>query len=585
MLIKRSSFRILPKVLFIVGSLLLVSGLLLTAFIPPVLANNYSLRQSSGAGLADSSSLIFSSGCDCSCTSAKAQVCNVGSGNMYTSVAWKLYFSSSGNPIDGDVIDSGALGPLGAGDCTQLDHVPSTAGYYAYSVQQEDGVSEPKIIYSNACNVSGSCYGGTTPTNTPTEGGNSTQTPTLTGTPAGKPTPTETPTKTPSGGPTQRPTSTFTPNPIIETRTPQPLDFNISFVCGYPSDDFLTWKVANLSRERINYAWKADGSDEKGNGSLGAGHAEYFFTSRSVQRVRLFISGDQVDAEDAGYACKADMLLSYTCGGTTQDWYVTNPNDFPVDYDWKLENGDSGSGTAPAKSKTLLIATSLAAHKMALSWQDDRPGDHTVTLSSTATCGEAATDTPTATSSAPNTRTPTPGNTAPVEPSGTPTRTSTLPSFATGTPTRTATFTPPAIIITLIETPSAQPSPTRTRTTTPVTFATPTATTTRIPPQQPTQTPTTTLIPPLPPTVNPLLTQTSQALITFTPTTTLVEPALTVTQTPVLIPVTGADLTTVRVTDGLAARLQTLSGLLINTGLFLFGLALALAAFFGQLKR
>jgi hypothetical protein len=65
----------------------------------------------------------------------------------------------------------------------------------------------------------------------------------------------------------------------------------------------------------------------------------------------------------------------------------------------------------------------------------------------------------------------------------------------------------------------------------------------------------------------------------------LIEPALTVTQTPALIPVTGADLTNTMVVDDLAVRLRALGGLLINTGLFLVGTALALAAFFGQLKR
>jgi YqxM protein len=575
---KRSFFRTLPKILLSGGCLLLVSGLLLSAFITPALAGNLSLQQAtkaqqgSKAGSSASSSLVFASGCDCSCTNARAQVCNVGSGDMQSSVTWKLYFASSGNPLDGEVIDSGSLGPLKAGECTQLDHTPSKAGYYAYSVQQEDGASGPKVIYSNACNVSGSCYGGSTPTPTATKSGKPTRTPTLTETQVGNPTRTLTPTETQPGKPTHtltptKPqpgqptrTRTLTPNPIIETVTPRPpLDFNLSFVCGYPSDDFLTWKVANNTDKEMDYEWRVDGSDEHGNGSLGANHAEYFFTSHSATRVQLFVDGKNVDNEESAPACKNDLALSYVCKGSTQDWYATNPNNFPVEFHWELESGESGSGTAEANAKILLTSTSPEAHRMRLTWTDDRPGDHVVTLSSSATCAEISTSTPTETNPPPRlTRT------------ASPTATST--SRQTRTPGPTATFTPPRIEITLTVTPTKNPTATPTSTATQVTFATPTSTTTLIPPGPATLTPTITLTPP------PLIIFTPTN--TPSPTTTLVEPALTVTQTPILIPVTGADLTEI----GLSARLQSFGGLLINTGLFLLGLALALAAFSGQLK-
>ncbi len=83
-------------------------------------------------------------------------------------------------------------------------------------------------------------------------------------------------------------------------------------------------------------------------------------------------------------------------------------------------------------------------------------------------------------------------------------------------------------------------------------------------------------------TVTPTTTLTPQAgfIPSATPIVTLPPPVITVTSTPVLIPVTGADMTR---PIG-ANSLGLFAGLFTNIGLFTLGLALALTGITSQMK-
>src|SRR5512133_2117065 len=141
---KRSLIRVLTRVLYGGGLLLLVAGLLLSAISSPALAaglaalnpaatlspGQTTLTPDCGCGTVTptvvsnsqtpvprgASSLVFTSGCNCSCKDVSATVCNVGTGDMKTAVNWDLYYSVDSNPaVGGTRIQSGTLGPLKAG--------------------------------------------------------------------------------------------------------------------------------------------------------------------------------------------------------------------------------------------------------------------------------------------------------------------------------------------------------------------------------------------------------------------------------------------------------------------------------------
>src|SRR5512140_2494492 len=113
----RSWVRVLTHILYAGGAVFLIVGLLLSAISTPALAAGLSFLSGSAANptatipcpcqvhtptvagptpttvMGGKSSLVFTSGCDCSCTNVSAVVCNVGSADMQAAVKWRLYFN------------------------------------------------------------------------------------------------------------------------------------------------------------------------------------------------------------------------------------------------------------------------------------------------------------------------------------------------------------------------------------------------------------------------------------------------------------------------------------------------------------
>lgn len=527
------------------------------------------------------SSLVFTSGCDCSCTDVRAVVCNVGTSDMQGVAHWQLYFNAVGNPASGSAVQSGSLGPLKVGQCATFNYTPQQPGNYSYVVKQEANHIGPGTVWSNSCQVSGTCFNGTA-------------TPTATHTAPPPPvnitvTPTETRTSPP-------PPVNIT---ITPTATHAPMEYNLSAVCGYAGDDYLLWKVANNTATDTSYTWKVAGSSESGSGRVPAHGEDYFTTSTNAKTVELYVNNERVDYESSMAPCKQYLQLSYSCTANGLEWTVHNPNSFGADFTWKLDTGESGRGTVGANGSLVVVTTSKGAHRLDLTWTDTRPGNHTVTLTSSPnSCAVPTTVTPTVT------------------------ETPSVPTV-TGTATATETFTPPAVIITpntLTPTPTRTNTPTETltpqvviitpNTVTPTQTLTPQVViitpntltpTVTLTPQvviitPNTVTPTVTLTPPLTVITPNTLTPTVRAS-TLTPTTTLTPalgfvPSTTATQintvappagstsTPVLVPVTGEDMT---LPIG-ASGLSLMGGLFTNVGLFMLGLALVLTGINSQMK-
>ena len=421
------------------------------------------------------------------------------------------------------------------------------------------------------------------------------------------------------------PTATNTPVPGQPSNTPAPthapMTLNLSNICGYPSDSQTQWKVANSGSSDLDYVWRVDGSDVSGSGTVRAHSDDYFSTAFGVT-VHLYVGDQLVDTESCLAPCKQDLQLAYTCNGDGLTWRATNANGFGVDYTVRVDGQQTGRGVIPANSTVDVATSASGAHSVELTWTDTRPGTHTVRLNSPPnSCQVVQTVTPTFTATVPvevtSTFTPTPTitNTVPVEVTSTftptPTVTNTVPVVITSTFTFTPTATVPVATATFTNTPTvtqtSQPNviPSNTPTATvPVATATftntPTVTQTSLPNVIPSNTPTATItntpdptqtFTPTPTfTSTPTPTRTLTALAGFvasatvtstvTPIGTLAAPASTITSTPVLIPVTGVDLT-----RPIAANSLSIFGsLLTNFGLFALGLALALTGISSQMK-
>jgi YqxM protein len=489
-------FRAFDRVFYAFGAIFFFAGLLLILISSPALAGDPvtsaaqdatqtqvcpcgtqtpPAQETPGTG---ASSLVFANGCNCSCSQTNATVCNVGGADMLAAVPWQLYYNPVGNPANGSVVESGNLGPLTAGQCVNLTNAPALPGNYAYQMVQEEGASGPAVVWSNACAVSGACF----PTNTST------------------PTPSNTPTSTPTN------TETAPPIEITPTATRPPLAYNLSAVCGYPEDNLLLWKVTNNTDSDTSFTWRVKDSGENGSGTVDAHGSVYFTTSPGSKTVQLYIGGDLVDSEASVAPCKQALQLSYTCTPAGQVWKVTNPNDVNTSFQWSLDGKQQGSGKAGSHEVVTLVTTDSGQHTLTLTWTDNRPGEHTISLTSQpGSCVVTPTSTPTATAPAveiTDTATPTPTTPVVVTHTPTPTPTATTPVVITHTPTFTATA--PSVEITN--------TPTFTATTPPVVIT-----------NTPTFTPTT---PPVVITNTPTFTATApfiEITNTFTPTATITQ--------------------------------------------------------------
>ncbi len=334
-----------------------------------------------------------------------------------------------------------------------------------------------------------------------------------------------------------------------------PVLLNLSSVCGYTFDNFEQWRVANRSSQTVDFVWRVKGSSEHGSASVAGNGVTYFTTSAGMKTVEVVVDNQVIDTESCLAPCKKEIELSFTCTSSGLTWHATNANSFGVDFTVKVDNQAGSKGTIPPNSTVEIATTSRGAHTVELTWTDSRPGTRTVTLSSPPnSCSVNITETPTPTF----THTPTETSTGipVVIPSKTPTPTNTVPVVTatfTHTPTPTSTGVPVVI-------------PTHT--------FTPTATSIqRAPTSTFTPTPTGTALAGFVPT--------STTVPTATAIVTLAQPSGSITSTPVLIPVTGVDLTR---PIG-ANSLSIFGGFLTNFGLFTLGLALALTGINHQIKN
>ena len=276
-----------------------------------------------------------------------------------------------------------------------------------------------------------------TPTNTPTNTPTATPTDTPTNTPTNTPTatPTDTPTATPTNTPTDIPTATPTDTPTATntpTATPVPR-LVLTFMCGYPDQDHLLWRVRNQNPSDVSFTWQVVGSSETGSGVALANSDAYFKTSPGPKTVILLVDGTQVNVKASGEPCKSDLTLSYQCQDDgSQLWTVSNPNDFDQPFAWEVVGGsESGNGVVPAGGTTTFI-TSNGTHMVSISYQHEPHDPRTV--SAAAEVCQAPTATPTST--------PKPSNTPPPPPTNTPRPPANLQVNGVCTvPTYQATFT------------------------------------------------------------------------------------------------------------------------------------------------
>ena len=538
------------------------------------------------------SSLVFTSGCDCTCESVTAVLCNLG-GDMKEAVDVQLYYNASGNPADGQVVKRGPIGPLSSGKCVALNYEPVAAGNYAFHLRQEPGADGPRDVWSSACRVDGSCYPTPTvtetpfqpATNTPTTGA-ATETPVDTFTPTAPaveltltptmpaetlfpPTPTspsETlfpPTPTSPSETLFPPTPTspsetlFPPTPTAPVETIQPptptqpsqqMPINLSFICGYAGDDYLLWWVRNSTAQDVEYVWRVSGSSEQGGGTVKANSVTYFTTSPGQKTVRLYINDSLIDSAESAGPCKENLTLAVICTEAGQVFVARNPNNFNVDYTWTIDGQPGGTGMLPAGASVNLVTVPQGNHTVQLTWTDTRPGSHTVSLTSSpedciytptpvASSTPVASATPVATDTPVGSATPTASPTAPfVEITLTPTPTNTQPVVNPPTPTFITPSTPTGTV-----TPPVVGTPTATATNTQPVVIPPTPTNTSTATQTITNTPPVVIITttPVPPTPTSTATQTATVAPTSTATSTATNlPPIIITATPSFTPTT-----------------------------------------------
>ncbi len=148
-------------------------------------------------------------------------------------------------------------------------------------------------------------------------------------------------------------------------------DLSLAFICGYPSDTTLFWKVTNNNDFAVVFTWNVDGETENGGGSVAANSTVNFETSTGNKTVKLFVLGQQVDQANSGDACLADLTLENECleNGNHQ-WTVSNSNDFAQLFTWSSTNGASGSDTVPANG-SVKFTTNIDGQTVTILYQHD----------------------------------------------------------------------------------------------------------------------------------------------------------------------------------------------------------------------
>jgi TolB protein len=144
----------------------------------------------------------------------------------------------------------------------------------------------------------------------------------------------------------------------------------LTYICGYPSDTELIWRVRNSHDFDVAYTWDVYGSSESGDGIAPANSDTFFTTSLGDKTVRLFVYDQLVNTKAGGSICKVDLELDFQCLVTgLHEWTVTNGNDFDQEFTWSSTNGESGTGTAPANGTASFI-TGLELQTVTITYQN-----------------------------------------------------------------------------------------------------------------------------------------------------------------------------------------------------------------------
>ncbi len=356
--------------------------------------------------------------------------------------------------------------------------------------------------------------------------------------------------------------------------------------CGYIEEQntgLFYWAVTNTTALSGLITWQVVGSSESGQFNIGPNEVLFFTTSAGAPKtVQLFVHDVLAAQASSGQACKKYLEINYYCTvNNNLQWEVINDNqNLATSYTWSLDGGTQTGGgyLAPFATQNMVVTNNLVDHTVSVSWDHWPMGLRTVSL--TASAQSCIDPTPTAT----HTPEPTPTNTeVPPTPTFTASPTNTeVPPTPTFTASPTNTEVPP----TATNTP--EPTVTDTPGTPPTSIVpteTPVATDTPVPTVTEEITPTATGITgggtPTPggePTATPTQGSQQTPAVTNTPGTvnTLPPPP---PGTTVLIPVTGADLTSPNV-FGL-----NLSTFFINLGLVLAGAGLVLTGMTRRLRK
>ena len=159
-------------------------------------------------------------------------------------------------------------------------------------------------------------------------------------------------------------------------------DLTLTYLCGYPSDTELLWRISNTNDVDVPFTWNVYGSSEGGTGTVPANSMIYINTSLGDKTVRIFVYGQLVNTKAGGSICKVDLELDFDCLVTgIHEWTVSNGNDFDQSFTWSSTSGENGSGIAPAGG-SVSFTTALETQTVTIDYQSlPHPAKHIETIS------------------------------------------------------------------------------------------------------------------------------------------------------------------------------------------------------------
>jgi YqxM protein len=98
----------------------------------------------------DKSTLVFNESSS-ECPDITATFCNMGA-DMTGDTTYEVFFSESGNPKDGTVVDTETFPALLTGECATLTYVPVYDGNYMFKAYQRPGHPGQGDLWSDSIN-------------------------------------------------------------------------------------------------------------------------------------------------------------------------------------------------------------------------------------------------------------------------------------------------------------------------------------------------------------------------------------------------------------------------------------------------